>query len=112
MDEISFETMSDEEEEELGAHSSPSSYRDPDETESSDEAADAKKMKDSLIHTSVNFKEGESLIDVRRRVGKQLKKDFILFDFWYADHEVEDAHIYPAGENWSRDTAALCSAVT
>ena len=90
MDEISFETMSDEEEEELGAHSSPSSYRDPDETESSDEAADAKKMKDSLIHTSVNFKEGESLIDVRRRVGKQLKKDFILFDFWYADHEVED----------------------
>ena len=90
MDEISFETMSDEEEEELGAHSSPSSYRDPDETESSDEAADAKKMKDSVIHTSVNFKEGESLIDVRRRVGKQLKKDLILFDFWYADHEVED----------------------
>ena len=90
MDEISFETMSDEEEEELGAHSSPSSYRDPDETESSDEAADAKKMKDSLIHTSVNFKEGESLIDVRRRVGKQLKMDLILFDFWYADHKVED----------------------
>ena len=90
MDETSFETMSDEEEEELGAHSSPSSYRDPDETESSDEAADAKKMKDSLIHTSVNFKEGESLIDVRRRVGKQLKMDLILFDFWYADHKVED----------------------
>ena len=69
---------------------SPASYGDPDETESSDEAADAKKMKDSVIHTSVNFKEGESLIDVRRRLGKQLKKDFILFDFWYADHEVED----------------------
>ena len=96
MDKTSFETMAEEEEEELsgeeelGAHSSPSSYRDPDETESSDEAADAKKMKDSVIHTSVNFKEGESLIDVRRRLGKQLKKDFILFDFWYADHEVED----------------------
>ena len=69
MDEISFETMSDEEEEELGAHSSPSSYRDPDETESSDEAADAKKMKDSVIHTSVNFKEGESLIDVSKIIG-------------------------------------------
>ena len=47
-------------------------------------------MKDSVIHTSVNFKEGESLIDVRRRVGKQLKMDLILFDFWYADHKVED----------------------
>ena len=67
MDKNFFETMAEEEEEELGAHSSPSSYRDPDETESSDEAADAKKMKDSVIHTSVNFKEGESLIDVRRR---------------------------------------------
>ena len=98
MDKTSFETMAEEEEEELsgeeelGAHSSPSSYRDPDETESSDEAADAKKMKDSVIHTSVNFKEGESLIDVRRRLGKQLKKDFILFDFWYEDHEVEDGN--------------------
>ena len=70
--------------------SSPASYGDPDETESSDEAADAKKMKDSVIYTSVNFKEGESLISVRRRLGKQLKKDFILFDFWYEDHEVED----------------------
>ena len=70
--------------------SSPTSYGDPDETESSDEAADAKKMKDSVIYTSVNFKEGESLISVRRRLGKQLKKDFILFDFWYEDHEVED----------------------
>ena len=63
MDEISFETMSDEEEEELGAHSSPSSYRDPDETESSDEAADAKKMKDSVIHlVSISKKESRSLM--------------------------------------------------
>ena len=70
--------------------SSPSSNRDLDETISSDESADAKKKKASMIYTSVKIKEGESLIDVRRRVEKQLKKDFFLFDFWFQDHQVED----------------------
>ena len=69
---------------------SPASYGDPDETESSDESADAKKKKASRIYTSVKMKEGESLMDVRRRVEKQLKKDFLLFDFWFEGHQVED----------------------
>ena len=70
---------------------SPASYGDPDETESSDESADAKKKKASMIYTRVTMKEGESLVDVRRRVEKQLKKDFLLFDFWFEDHQVEDS---------------------
>ena len=70
--------------------SSPSSNIDLDTTESSDESADAKKKKASRIYTSVKMKEGESLMDVRRRVEKQLKKDFLLFDFWFEGHQVED----------------------
>ena len=30
------------------------------------------------------------LISIKNGVYLQLKKDFILFDFWYADHKVED----------------------
>ena len=70
--------------------SSPSSNIDLDTTESSDESADAKKKKASMIYTRITMKEGESLVDVRRRVEKQLKKDFLLFDFWFEDHQVED----------------------
>ena len=92
----SFETMTEDEElwedEELGSHSSPSSNQDLDETESSDEAADAKNKKASITYSSVNMKEGESLIAVRRRVEKQLKQDLILFDFWYENHQVEDGN--------------------
>ena len=72
--------------------SSPSSNRNLDETESSDEAADAKNKKASITYSSVNMKEGESLIAVRRRVEKQLKQDLILFDFWYENHQVEDGN--------------------
>ena len=42
----------------------------------------------AIKYTSVNFKEGESLNDVRRREEKQLKKDFILFDFWYENRRL------------------------
>lgn len=46
----------------------------------------------AIKYTSVNFKEGESLNDVRRREEKQLKKDFILFDFWYENRRLQDGN--------------------
>ena len=61
--------------------SSPSSNIDLDTTESSDESADAKKKKASMIYTRVTMKEGESLVDVRRRVEKQLKRIFFSSTF-------------------------------
>merc|ERR1711923_532065 len=43
------------------------------------------------LHTEIQTRQNHrTRLQMRRRVGKQLKMDLILFDFWYADHKVED----------------------